>query len=512
LSKTLLTFDRAALGPVVTNKFTDLNVWSLDEPWARQAAAWPQDHFQTHFPFVRRVQLMAATGGNESRDLFLRTHDRETLDDYQFDRLIAACRNIVAHGLKPMIKTGQVPLKLSRRPRFGTFGTNVRPPDDYQAYGRYILDLATALRRHFGLEELRTWSWGVGVEFENSGWFEAEDGRADSTQQAYIRLYDATVAALEGALGADHVTVGAHAMAITPGAWNPLEFLQYCARGRKHLDFLGMSYYTPVPGFDPGLFNGLLQGVVRGARQLGLQDLRFGIDEGRVLAGWDYRVLYPREVQHPIQAASDARLFHLMVAGGVDYCSTWCLTTGGLAGGVPLVSSHFRNLAWRMSGGVSLACQRAPGSGDGVDGLAAWDASSQTLRVMVYHFCPDPDAAACVDVSVRVVGQVHTASRAMRVWTLDRDHGNWWKAWQADAAARRLGADAFRDSVWTPGLPHELVRRQDALFWQGRLDHYRRVGQLKSVQQRARPTADGALAWSTRLQPHAVVLYEIPCS
>ena len=175
---------------------------------------------------------MAATGGNEQRDLFKDPGDRATVTDYDFGRLVAACRNIVRMGLKPMIKTGWVPLKMSAEPKMSKeFGTNIRPPDDYDAYYNYIRAVAGALKKEFGVAKIRTWSWGVGVEFENKDWFEAVDGKGETTKEAYFHLYDTTVAALEDTLGADNVTVGAHSMSVSEGLWDEREFIEHCAKG-----------------------------------------------------------------------------------------------------------------------------------------------------------------------------------------------------------------------------------------------------------------------------------------
>ena len=124
-----MTFDLAAHGKIITDKFSDINVWQIDQPWTEQPLGRPRDYFAANFLFVRRIHLMAATGGNEQRDLFRNPLDRTNLTDYDFDRLVRACENIVANGLKPMIKTGWVPLKLSANPHVGEeFGTNLRPP------------------------------------------------------------------------------------------------------------------------------------------------------------------------------------------------------------------------------------------------------------------------------------------------------------------------------------------------------------------------------------------------
>ena len=66
-----------------------------------------------------------------------------------------------------------------------------------------------------------------------------------------------------------------------------------------------------------------------------------------------------REVEHPIQAAGDAKLFHLMVDRDVDYFSTWVLTTNEVFGGLPLASANLRNLAFRMNGSALLQVHRS---------------------------------------------------------------------------------------------------------------------------------------------------------
>ncbi|HEU5070808.1 MAG TPA: metallophosphoesterase [Verrucomicrobiae bacterium] len=521
-SEQVLTIDLAAAGKMIGNKFSDLNMWSVDQTWTQEASARPGNYFASNFPFVQRVQLMAATGGNGQRDLFKDPNDRRTLTDYDFSPLIKACEGILAHGLKPMIKTGWVPLKMSTPPRLGAFGTNVRPPDDYAAYGAYIRALCQALKERFGVDELRQWSWGVGVEFENRDWFAAQDETPESTKQAYFRLYDETVAGLEEVLGARNVTVGAHGMVVSRGWWDPRDFIEHCATGENlqhggkgtHLDFVGVSYYTGEPGFDPALFVKTVHAIRDKANELGLKRLRIGMDEGRVLNGWDGRVLYPREVEHPIQAAGDARLFHLMVDEDVDYCSTWCLTTAGIFGGIPVVSANLRNLAFRMAGSVTVNVQSSGPTVAGADRvmcLAGYEQPTQTLRVLLYNF--DRDRTG------RGPGKVRLALNHARLpqpdavhlsaWRLDETNGNWWSAWEADAAARGLAADAYRASAWTLYLPGELVRPADVQFWNSRRPAYEARARMDCTRHALSPGRGGELFWDAELNPNTVLLYEI---
>ena len=518
-----MTFDLTATGKTITNKFSDINVWSIGRMWTDESAGWPRDHFSGTFPFVRRVQLMAATGGNPRRDLFLDPNDRSTLTDYDFEPLIRACRNILAMGLKPMIKTGWVPLKLSAQPKTSSFRTNVRPPEDYDAYYAYLKAVAEALQGEFGVAEVRTWTWCVGVEYDNRDWFEAEDGQPETTRAAFFKLYDYSVAALEDVLGPEHLTVGAHGMA--PGGWglwDMADLLDHCAKGTNakragrgtQLDFLTFSYYTKTPGFNPGKFVADIDRLRSRARQAGFHHLWFGVDEGRVLNGWDGKVIYGREVQHPVQAAGDAKLFHLMVDRNVDYFSTWRLTTQGLRGGLPLASANLRNLTYRMTGSALVEARpsgQPTHDGNDVGGLAGYDAATQTLRVLLYNFNPDRDAAGSEDVSLTLTGvrTGHGGALTLRRWLLDEDHGNWWKAWQADVAARKMTAESFKHSQWTVALPGDLADPADVTFWRSRVADYAEAARLTPVDQSFSLDPHGGVRWRTRLRANAVVLYEL---
>ena len=518
-----VTIDLAAIGKPVANKFGDINMWAVDGAWLETAAKYPDDYFRKNFPFVERVQLMAATGGNEQRDLFANPKDRSTVTDYDFGKLVKACEQIVAKGLKPMVKTGWIPLKLSAEPCISEpFGTNLRPPADYDAYHAFIKALVVALKDRFGLEQMKTRTWGVGVEYENKDWFEAADGKPETTKLAYLKLYDHTVAALEEALGAENVTVGAHSMTVARGLWDERDFIEHCARGtnfrtgRKgtQLDYLALSYYTPVPGFKADTFLAAVDELRQKAVEVGLTGLKYGIDEGRVLDGWDGRVIYPREVQHPIQAASDAKLFHLMVTHDVDYFSTWCLTTRGVFGGIPAASANFRNLAFRMAGSrvvASTVTGKPADPGDDVGALACYDPAQRMLRILAYNLNADQAAQGReqLEFSVRHATPAPGAAVTVRTWCLDADHGNWWKMWQADAAARNLQADAFQTSRWTLTLPTELARPADKEFWVSREAQYAKAGELKCAEAQQAAGADGTLRLRAGLDPHGVVLMEV---
>lgn len=159
-SELIITIDPKSSMPPVKNVFSDMNMWDFQTYWTSQAEVMPDDFFQTKYPFVERIQFMTATGGSASRDLFINSADENVLDDYNFTPLISALKNVVDKGLKPMIKTGAVPEKLSIAPTSAAFGVNIRPPYDYEVYYNYIKALSETLVTEFGIEEVKTWSWG----------------------------------------------------------------------------------------------------------------------------------------------------------------------------------------------------------------------------------------------------------------------------------------------------------------------------------------------------------------
>ena len=337
-----LAFDFSAEGKVITNKLSDVNMWNYHGAWTDDAQNQPPDYFSSNFPFVKRIQFMTATGGSETRDLFKNPLDRSKLNDYQFDDILLAVGNVLAQGLKPFIITGNVPLKLSNEPAISkAFSVNVRPPEDYEEYYRYIRALAQAFVSQFGLAQVQSFTWGVLTEYENGDWFKAADETPESTKIAYFKLYDYTVAALEEVVGAQNLDVGAHSMTVIEGLWEELEFIEHCACGINyktgkrgtHIDFLTASFYDYTPSkLSERTLSDCINILRDKAISVGLENLKYGVDEGRILAGDDGKELTYRVIAHSYQGAYDARQFKTMVDSDIDWFASWPFTTEGLWG------------------------------------------------------------------------------------------------------------------------------------------------------------------------------------
>ena len=286
------TVDASQTSHVLVTPASNVNVWSIDgNPFVDAKVEGEYNIFD----FVNYVQLMQCTGGSADRDLFVDPLDRTVLDDYDFTKLIENCRGVINLGAKPMLKLGSVPLKYSSGSTSENyFETNIYPPDDYNVYYNYIRAITEALVEEFGKDEVLSWRFGVMTEYENSAWFIAQSGDPNETAIAYCKLYDYTVAALVDVLGND-VFVGAHSMTVTEGLWDEKIFIEHCASGTNYktgekgtrICYLSASFYDAQPGeFTSGYtLPETIAYLRKCAEDAGLENLIFGIDEGRILCG-----------------------------------------------------------------------------------------------------------------------------------------------------------------------------------------------------------------------------------
>ncbi|WP_372630978.1 hypothetical protein [Cohnella sp.] len=515
----------AELDQTIENKFSDLSQWELGMDWLSSAFAQSEDYMRTKYPFVKRVQLMSATGGSEVRDLFLSPLDREQLTDYNFSRLGTAVKHILRQGLKPSIVTGNVPLKYSSDPHIGGFGVNVRPPDDYEVYYDYIKALAQYLADRFGLDEVRSWTWRALVEYENVDWFNAGD--PESTKEAYFKLYDYTVAALEEVIGAEHLYIGAHSMTNAEGYWDERDFIDHIAFGTNYytgqtgtqLDFLTYSYYDMKPGLrspSPFTLESNLNLLRERALKNGLTDLEYGVDEGRIASGPDNKELFPRSVASSYQSAYDAKLFKQMHDIDLDYFANWYLNTERLwegITGVDPVGTHLANLAYRMEGGrrakvhasapVSLASNE-------VDGIGAYHDNSGTAQLLLYNFNEDPEAGIGEPVTVTFdrVEAVQGNAVTIKQWMIDDGHANYWPTWRIHLEEHGISEGDFgswSNHSWTIGsVANERIRK----LWYDNVNEYRKLAKLEPTETTAE-IKDNKLVLTQALAPQGVVFYEI---
>ena len=496
-------------GKIINNKIKNMNVWSLD--------VWFEDT-----PFVENIQFMQATGGCDWRDLFVDPYDRTVPDDYRFDNLINACKKTLRQGIKPFIKTGNVPIKYSSAYKYGDFGVNVLPPDDWNVYYNYIHAIAEALVNEFGLEEVSSWTWGVYTEYENPSWFDA--GTPEQTAVEFCKLYDYTVAALTDVLG-NNIEIGAHSMSCSEGKWDEAIFLAHCANGTNYatgetgtrITYTAISYYDKTPNDINE--NGLAD-TVRNIRNilngLGL-NIPIGVDEGRILYGENGKNaadLTSRIVGQTYQAAYDARTYDIMIENDIDYFSAWSYISFG---GLPTVSLHTANLFFKMVGSAQLGVNTVLGNEDYILGenkaFAGYDKETGGINIMAYNFIPDlyaEDSGNKVFYSGDTVFSVKLPDNVKKakitLTPVDNDC-NFFDEWLDDMKKYNISSEHFN---WSPDSTSEsnVIDPEAKAILNSQLGRYSKCAELHPTEYIA-DVIDGICTVTTHLPINTVMFCSI---
>lgn len=516
--------DVSDLGAEIPNIVDNINVWDMGKSYYDVKNNEKYDVFK----FVKYVQFMQCTGGTAERDLFKDPYDTSVLDDYDFTRLIKNCRGVLSLGAKPHLKLGGVPIKYTSGYTMGGFSMNPYPPDDYTVYYNYIRAMAQALVDEFGADEVRTWRFGCMTEYENKDWFYAKDETPESSETEYCKLYDYTVQALIDVIG-DDVFVGAHCMGVTEGLWDERNFLKHCGTGVNYatgktgsrICFVSASFYDTRPGtYTSGMtLPELTNHLKKAAEKYGLDNVIFGIDEGRILcginSGRDTDQLNSRTTGYTWQAAYDARLFKQAVDSGMDYFSSWSYLSGGNLKGYPTVSYHVADNIYRFAGGkqakvtdTHFNAKRKVES----DCLASWNESTQTLRLMAYNFKNDLSYNKKMNVDFSInVPQLDGKSVTVTKYLVN-DDCNFFDEWQADRKTYNIGDECFAWSPDDPCIDSGSVTLSDSrareIYNSELRDKYEECSVLAPVTETAE-VKDGVLNLSETLEAGNVVFYEI---
>lgn len=518
------TVETSQLGDVVPNTLSNVNIWDMQ---GTNLFTNPRLNEKYNImEFVEYIQLMQCTGGNAQRDLFVDPTNYDVLDDYDFSPLIENCKGVLELGAKPHLKLGSVPLKYSQNSIQGAdFGTNLYPPDDYDVYYNYMAAMARALVSEFGAEEVLTWRFGVMTEFENSQWFMAPDGDPQKTAEAYCKLYDYTVDALQKEIGED-VFVGAHAMVVTEGLWDEKIFVDHCGNGINYktgkigtrVCFLSASFYDYAPGeYTSGYtLPETIAQLQKYADEAGLENLIFGVDEGRLLVGntrgADDNQLLTRMVGDTYQAAYDARLNKQLVDQGGDYFSSWGYLSGGLYDGYPTVSYHVASRLSTFAGSKRVAVEPVKKGviyGAEVEALSAYD--GETLRIMAYNFKNDTEYDKTADLSFDVDVSAFSSDKvSVTVYTVD-DDCNYFDEWREDRVTYGIGDECFGWSPDDPQIESATTLKDSAareLYFNELAEKYEQCAQLTPVTYTA-DVVDGRAVLDTSLAANGVVFFEV---
>jgi xylan 1,4-beta-xylosidase len=498
---------------ILWNAADNINVWYYRSEWHEKMEQVPEDYFRQVLPFVKYVQLMTAAGGNNERDLFKDPFNANITDDYDFAPLIRACRNVIRQGLTPHLKLGNVPMKYSKNYKIGeAFSVNILPPDDYRLWHKYIKALIRSLVDEFGLESVKTWRFGCITEYENADWFSV-DNNSEKTRDAYLKLYDYTVDALQQVLG-ENICVGAHSMTCTEGLWDERELIAHCAHGVNYctgkigtgLRFLASSFYEGSPG-KPVSGNPTLPKSIdllrKSAEKEGLNDLFYGIDEGRILNGLDNKPLYPRAVGYTWQAAFDAKLYHQAYDNKIDYFSHWCYTTNGLSPGILSVAAQTALLFYQMNGAARLPLEHETNDlpkDEEINAIAAWNREQNKIYLLFYAYSNSVHAQGNKTISCQLSG-IEKSGRVTAIRTLVSNESNFFDNWLADWTKLGITKDNFD---WSS----DSFVINPSLLPADRLPYYKSCAAL-NPETETLTVQDGILNIRTTLPIHGVLLYEI---
>jgi xylan 1,4-beta-xylosidase len=364
------------------------------------------------------------------------------------------------------------------------------------------------------------------TEYENSDWFMANSGDPDESAVEYCKLYDYTVQALIDVIGKD-VFVGAHAMAVTEGLWDERIFINHCANGTNYktgekgtrLCYLATSFYDDTPGeFTKGkTLPECVEYLRETAESVGLNDLIYGVGEGRILegnsSGRDSSELLTRTCGYTYQAAYDARLITQMFNNDIAYFSAWSYLSNGFFQGNPTVSYHVASNAAKWGGNKLLATEKKTGIilGSDVDAVSAFDEDENTLRIMAYNFKNDVDYKKNVEMTFEInAPQFDGKNVKVRAYVIN-DDCNYFDEWVEDRKTYNITDDCF---AWSPDDPQIdstiTLADEDArkIYLEELYPKYTQCSKLEPVDSELE-VIDGKITLNITLDPHAVVFYEI---
>jgi hypothetical protein len=530
---TRFAVDLRGSGATVPNIFSHMTFFRYQPTWGNQKMdAQAPLRVVSKFPWVQEAHLQFATGGCykpfpgclTNRDLF--ADPANPAGGYDFSALERAVGNILKQGLKPYIDLGGIPVKLAPQPFINPyFDINTRPPADYKQYHDYVQALVFSLAAQFGLAEVRTWRWSVIDEIENYASFETPDRNWLSTTNAYFKLYDYTVGALEEVLGAANVNVGVHCMCVINGLWDERSILDHVVNGPNQynggsstqLDFVGVSYYDHTLGQPQNLaeIDATIADMRDRANSLGLVNLPIGVDEGGVQYDVSGRPIAYEETGVGWQGSWAAMLFKRLLDLNVSWYTTRTMSTKSRMpiGGIRHVESNVIELASKLAGSTRKPTVKSGSPADAndqVQSVAAYNPATKTAYVMLVNHNPSKGAATAEPAAVDISGIAPAAGSTVNVkqWIVDDTHANFWPTWLYIANACKVPDNGYKWSKYSAGVPDNLLTQ-----WKPCWKNYKNMYKQASIMQVASTTdvapSGNGVNLSTTLEHHGVTLYEI---
>ena len=497
------------------------NLSSMAVAWDGRRLKWTPSGRYPVTNFVESVELMTATGGNAERDM-----------DEGFKPLLDLCRKALDYGLKPYLKLGNVPVRFTagcdpRRKKLGgadggAYGLNIRPPDDYEAYGRYMRSCAAALRDAFGRDEVRSWRFSVLTEANNcgrdgdNGWFAAKGGDRAATKAAFLRLYDVTVKAFEAELG-EGLAIGTHLLYPCQDDLASFTYADVLA-GCSPLRILPVSYYFGNPDGDLIEQAGQLPDLAEMMRAAGGRVIS-GIDEGRICfsrPGAKSKDLRTRTVGQSYQAAFNVRMAKSVLDAGGSYIASWGFFAGEdpLFAGVPTFDYFTAREIAKFAGMRRCAARTdgTPPEKEAVDAIAAVSQDGRTMRVAVSRLRDKLEFTDSFDTTVRIVlpAELRAAGRlTVSELTLD-DRNNWFVDWERERREKGIKDADYWASPDDPNPLFSLADDSAKAFFKSRMSAYAAKADQIVPRAASLPVPpDGVLSLPVSFRGNGAVFFEL---
>ena len=166
----------------------------------------------------------------------------EAFEEYNFNACGVAYDNVLDAGMKPFVELSFMPGKLARKKEGekpeGSFFYKplIVPPEDLEAWKKYITAFLDFLIHRYGSEEIRTWFFEV--------WNEPDLPVAfwNGTRDEYFQLYEATAQAIK----AKDPQIRVGGPATSNSKW-VRSFLKYCRERNVPVDFVSTHQYAGDP-------------------------------------------------------------------------------------------------------------------------------------------------------------------------------------------------------------------------------------------------------------------------
>ncbi len=189
------------------------------------------------------ICVVRPLGGKSSGGRMLIEEDTYKFDGnryyYDWEPLKKQLTNAMARGRIHQLLLDNPPWAFQRgvdrqgHPEADTYG-NAWPPNDPEAWAKYIEAMLEELIKTYGREEVEGWRYCIGREIGTSGHWR-------SSKESFFKHYENTVRAVRRVL--PNAKVGSHFLwASSKHSWGP-DFVAYCKEHKLPYDFVGMSFY-----------------------------------------------------------------------------------------------------------------------------------------------------------------------------------------------------------------------------------------------------------------------------